>query len=136
MSAFAEVIGAPVYDDGSLPCGEMISNVVLPRSDEEKVVKKTSKGYTHAQNTLGPYQFNLFIGKGTYPVALFVGFEVPKIAYMALTIGWSTVRFRKRVDCVREGRESQQYFQGLASGGTEASYAKVPCAMLRFLSQR
>lgn len=103
MSTFTQVIGARMHDDSSLSRNEMISNVAFLSRRERKGNRKVSKGYTHAQNTLGPYQFDLLVGNATFCIALRVGFEVAKIAYMTLTIGGSTVRFGKGVDYMREG---------------------------------
>lgn len=76
MSTFTQVIGARMYDDGSLSHKETISNVSFLNRRQRKGNQKVSKGYTHAQNTLRPYQFDVLVGNGTFCIALRVGFEV------------------------------------------------------------
>lgn len=104
---------------------ETISKVVTLHRERRKDEPKMIDDYTYAHNTLRPYQFHLLVGNGTFCVALRVGLEVTQIAYMAFTIGWSTMRLREGVDCVTDGG-SQQCFLGLAAGSVEASDAKNP----------
>ena len=133
MSTFTQVIRARVNDNGSLSRSKSISQVAVLhlnwRKDEPQMIEDS----TYAQNTLGPYQFYLLVGDGTFCIALRVGFEVTQIAYMAFTIGWSTVRLREGVDCMT-GDGSQQCFLRLAARSIEAVCTKSPHGNSRYSS--
>lgn len=92
--------------------------------ETKKNEAKQRTGYTYAQDTLGPYQFDLLIRNGTFCVALPIGLEIAQIAYVALTIGWGSVGFGEGVDWVREGGGSQPCFLALGSSHMEAFYGK------------